>query len=125
MLKWTELNEARALDQRELRNEKMTAKWVAVAVALSLSMVACGGGVSACKKICKKAAKCDESDEAYQKKGACERDCEDAAELAKKAECKSEYNDAVKCAKENFACDGGSGEDCQDEGEALRDCTDE
>lgn len=98
---------------------------MAIVVALSLTSAACGNGVGKCKKMCKQAAKCSEDDPAYQMKGACERDCEDAAELSKKAECKREYKDAVKCMKERFDCDGGAGEDCQDENEALRECTEE
>jgi hypothetical protein len=92
----------------------MKAIWIAAALALSLGTVACGGGEGACKSGCKKAADCDYPDGYEYDQDECEKGCEKAAEAADKADCKSEFNKAAKCAKKNFDCEA-DGSECEDE----------
>lgn len=102
----------------------MKAIWMAVAVALSLSTVACGGGEGACKKACKKGEDCKEGDPGYTADlGDCEKACEEGAKDADEADCKSEFNKAAKCGKKNFECDGSGYEECKSEVEDLIKCS--
>lgn len=106
----------------------MKAIWMAVAVALSLSTVACGGGEGACKKMCKKAEDCDYPEGYEFDIDECEKGCEKAAEAADKADCKSEFNKAAKCAKKEFECpdeDAEPSDACEDEGKDLSECAEE
>lgn len=98
----------------------MKAIWMAVAVALSLSSVACGGTVASCKKACKKAADCEKDDLLYvEDVDKCKEACDDAEE---EDECKSEQKKLAKCAVKNFECDGSGFKECEDEGKDLAKC---
>lgn len=98
----------------------MKAIWMAVAVALSLSSVACGGTVASCKKMCKKAADCEEGDLFYTDDvDKCKEACDEAEE---EDECKAEQKKAAKCAVKNFECDGSGLKECADEATDLQKC---
>lgn len=101
----------------------MKAIWMAVAVALSLSTVACGGTTGSCKKMCKKAADCEEGDLMYVKDvDECKKDCDDAEE---EDECKSEGKKLAKCLTKNFECDGTGFKECADEAKDATECAEE
>lgn len=97
----------------------MKAIWMAAVLALSMGTVACGGGEGACKSTCKKAADCEGAPDGYQDD--CEKLCEEFAETADEAGCKSEFNKAAKCGKKEFDCEG-SGDACSSESEDLGKC---
>lgn len=77
----------------------MKAIWMTLAIAFSLSAVACGGG---CKSKCDKDSQCDGVEDFDT--DACEKVCEDGKDAAADADCKSEYGDLVDCSGDN-ACD--------------------
>ena len=100
----------------------MKAIWMAAALMLSFSTVACGGGEGACKSICKKSADCELPEGVEYDQGACETACEDFAADADEAGCKKEFNKAVKCAKKNFDCEASDSNPCESEAEAYGEC---
>jgi hypothetical protein len=102
----------------------MKAIWMTVAIALSLSTVACGGAAGKCKSMCKDRAECKDTDPAYvADAGDCEEDCDSAFDEADGADCKSEYSDLVSCGKKNFSCDGADFvKECKSEIEATDKC---
>lgn len=95
----------------------MKAIWITLAIAASLSTVACGGG--GCAGSCKDASKCDDAGDDFDT-DACEESCEEQKDAAEDLDCGKEYDDALKCID---VCDlEGSAEDCADEATAFNDC---
>jgi len=93
----------------------MKAFMMTLAVALSLSTVACGGP---CGGTCKDAADCEGASDSAEDD--CNETCDEAYEDAKEAGCKKEFKDVMKCAD---VCDPvASLEDCEDEYTAYGKC---
>jgi hypothetical protein len=87
----------------------MKAIWMTLAIAVSLSSVACGGG---CKGSCKDASKCDGVTDFDEDD--CVDQCEKAEEDAKDADCSKEYDKVFDCMTKDV-CDADALSNCADE----------
>ncbi len=95
----------------------MKALWISLAVALSFSAVACGGG--GCKGTCKDLAACEDTPDDFDE-DACVDACEKAEDDAKDQPCESEGKKLTDCMD---ICDPAAvADDCPDEYQDVLDC---
>jgi len=94
----------------------MKAIWITLAIAASLSTVACGGG--GCAGACKDQSKCDDAPDDFDV-DACEETCEEGKDAAEELDCGKEYDDLLGCGD---VCEP-SADDCTEETEAWIECS--
>lgn len=99
----------------------MKAIWMAVAVALSLSTVACGNPTKKCEKRCENAAECDGVPDGYE--DTCKDGCEALEKLVEDKGCEKEYRKAANCGGTKVDCDAEEADDdCEDQAKDLAEC---
>jgi len=89
--------------------------------AVALLLPGCVGREGICEKVCDKALKCDEEDEAFERASDCKTECEEMTELTEDS-CTQEFRRLSKCYKRRFDCDGSHGDACRRRRDQLSAC---